>query len=84
MAAAMRRSWNLWPSYLAAGIFVGICAELSVYGAESEAPSVTVDATTAGCVPIQPLADQFWGDRYGQVKDPFGHCWSVGAPIKAG
>jgi PhnB protein len=25
-----------------------------------------------------PLADQFWGDRYGQFTDPFGHKWSVG------
>ena len=39
-------------------------------------------AIVAGCVPLQPLADQFWGDRYGQLKDPFGHCWSIGAPIK--
>jgi hypothetical protein len=22
--------------------------------------------------------DQFWGDRYGQVEDPFGHQWSIG------
>jgi PhnB protein len=29
-----------------------------------------------------PLADQFWGDRYGQVADPFGFIWSIGAPIK--
>lgn len=28
------------------------------------------------------LADQFWGDRYGQVTDPFGFIWSIGAPIK--
>lgn len=41
-------------------------------------------ALSAGAVPILPLEDQFWGDRYGQVKDPFGHCWSIGAPIKAG
>ena len=41
-------------------------------------------AITAGCAPLQPLADQFWGDRYGQLKDPFGHCWSIGSPIKAG
>ena len=27
------------------------------------------------------LADQFWGDRYGQVEDPFGHRWSIGAPV---
>jgi PhnB protein len=28
------------------------------------------------------LADQFWGDRYGQVMDPFGFIWSIGAPIR--
>ena len=34
-------------------------------------------AVQAGCTAIMPLADQFWGDRYGQVKDPFGHTWSI-------
>jgi hypothetical protein len=24
-----------------------------------------------------PLSDQFWGDRYGQVKDPFGYRWAI-------
>ena len=24
-----------------------------------------------------PAADMFWGDRYGQVEDPFGHNWSI-------
>ena len=36
-------------------------------------------AILAGAVPVFPLADQFWGDRYGQLKDPFGHSWSIGA-----
>ena len=40
-------------------------------------------ALLAGAVPVMPLADQFWGDRYGRVMDPFGHCWSIAAPIKA-
>ena len=40
-------------------------------------------AILAGGVPVYPLADQFWGDRYGQLKDPFGHSWSIGSPIKA-
>ena len=40
-------------------------------------------AILAGAVPVFPLADQFWGDRYGQLKDPFGHSWSIGGPIKA-
>jgi len=39
-------------------------------------------AILAGGIPVFPLADQFWGDRYGQLKDPFGHCWSIGSPIK--
>lgn len=39
-------------------------------------------ATTAGCTVRIPLADQFWGDRYGQVADPFGHTWSIGSPLK--
>lgn len=40
-------------------------------------------ALLAGSVPVVPIADQFWGDRYGQLRDPFGHCWSIGSPIRA-
>jgi PhnB protein len=39
-------------------------------------------ALLADAVPVMPMADQFWGDRYGKVRDPFGHCWSIGGPIK--
>ena len=39
-------------------------------------------ATAAGATEIMPLADQFWGDRYGQVRDPFGFRWSIGAPSR--
>ncbi len=34
-------------------------------------------AVQAGAKVAMPLADQFWGDRYGQVTDPFGHVWSL-------
>lgn len=34
-------------------------------------------AVRAGCTVCMPLADMFWGDRYGVLKDPFGHSWSV-------
>lgn len=40
-------------------------------------------AIEAGATEHFPLADQFWGDRYGQVKDPFGFTWSIGAPLAA-
>ena len=39
-------------------------------------------ATTAGAQVRFPMKDQFWGDRYGQVEDPFGFTWSIGAPVK--
>jgi len=34
-------------------------------------------AVNAGASVAMPLADQFWGDRYGIVHDPFGHKWSI-------
>ncbi len=34
-------------------------------------------ATAAGAKITMPLDDMFWGDRYGQVMDPFGHSWSL-------
>ena len=34
-------------------------------------------AVTAGAKVIMPIEDAFWGDRYGQVEDPYGHRWSI-------
>ncbi|MDO9005320.1 MAG: VOC family protein [Aquabacterium sp.] len=34
-------------------------------------------AVAAGAKLTMPVTDMFWGDRYGQVEDPFGHKWSV-------
>jgi uncharacterized glyoxalase superfamily protein PhnB len=34
-------------------------------------------AVAAGATVKMPLADMFWGDRYGQITDPFGHIWSM-------
>jgi PhnB protein len=39
-------------------------------------------ATEAGAKVKMPLADMFWGDRYGKVLDPFGHTWTLGTHIK--
>ena len=39
-------------------------------------------ALDAGAVVVAPLEDQFWGDRYGMVRDPFGHQWSLGQPVR--
>ena len=34
-------------------------------------------AVQAGCTVRTPLMDMFWGDRFGQVIDPFGHTWGM-------
>ena len=39
-------------------------------------------AIDAGASSTLEPHDAFWGDRYAQVKDPFGHLWSIGGPIK--
>jgi PhnB protein len=39
-------------------------------------------ATQAGAAIMQDVADMFWGDRFGSVKDPFGHVWSIATHIE--
>jgi uncharacterized glyoxalase superfamily protein PhnB len=39
-------------------------------------------ALAAGAEVVMPLADQFWGDRYGMVRDPSGHQWSIGSHME--
>ena len=42
-----------------------------------DADAVFNQAVAAGAQVKMPLQDMFWGDRYGQLTDPFGHRWSV-------
>jgi PhnB protein len=44
--------------------------------------AVTRRAIDAGATVIMPVEDQFWGDRYGVLQDPFGHLWSVATQIR--
>ena len=39
-------------------------------------------AVSAGAHVKMPLMDQFWGDRYGIVTDPYGHQWSMATHVK--
>ena len=39
-------------------------------------------AVKAGATVTMPLADQFWGDRYGKLRDPFGHHWGLAQHIE--
>ena len=39
-------------------------------------------AVAGGATATMPLADMFWGERYGQFTDPYGHRWSVSQTLK--
>lgn len=39
-------------------------------------------AVAAGAAVSMPIADMFWGARYGKIKDPFGHVWAFNAPLR--
>jgi PhnB protein len=47
-----------------------------------DAEAVFAQAVTAGAEIRQPLADMFWGDLHGQLKDPFGHRWNISQHLR--
>ena len=44
--------------------------------------AVVARALAAGAKITMPVADMFWGDRYGKLEDPFGHLWSVATHLR--
>ena len=53
----------------------GTSVALTLYVEDSDA--VFKKAVDAGAQIKMPIDDQFWGDRYGCVQDPFGHMWAI-------
>jgi PhnB protein len=49
----------------------------SVYLYVEDVDAVFERAKRAGAQTLKPVADMFWGDRYGKILDPFGHEWSI-------
>jgi uncharacterized protein (TIGR02246 family) len=45
-----------------------------------DADAFAARAIAAGAKVVMPIADMFWGDRYGVIEDPFGHRWAVATP----
>jgi len=53
----------------------GTTAGLLLY--VEDVDSVVLKATEAGATLTMPVEDMFWGDRFGQLTDPFGHAWQI-------
>jgi PhnB protein len=70
--------------------FPGMCAAPSGDGLHSSYLFLYTDnvdgvynrSVTAGCRIDMPLQDQFWGDRYGKITDPFGHQWGLAQHVE--
>lgn len=54
----------------------GLCPHIVCKGA-GDAMDWYAKAHAAGATIVMPMADIFWGDRYGMIEDPFGHRWSI-------
>jgi PhnB protein len=55
---------------------------VSIFMYVEDVDAVVKKAVDAGATVTMEIADQFWGDRFGSVKDPFGHVWSIATHVE--
>ena len=58
----------------------GTCASVFMYVEDVDA--VVKRAVDAGATVTMDVSDQFWGDRFGTITDPFGHVWSIATHVE--
>jgi len=54
----------------------------SVFMYVEDVDAVVKQAVDAGATVAMEVADQFWGDRFGTITDPFGHVWSIATHVE--
>lgn len=70
---------DLFEEPSAPGTDVPTTAMLHVYSTDVD--KLWNQAVAAGAKVVMPLDDMFWGERYGQLEDPFGHAWTLSMRI---
>ncbi len=68
------------PSWKSPNAINATTVQISLYVLDVD--KVFEQAISAGATELMKPADMFWGDRYGKVKDPFGHEWGLATHIK--
>lgn len=58
----------------------GTTASIFMYVEDVDA--VVQRAADEGGTVLMEVADQFWGDRFGVIQDPFAHCWSIATHVE--
>jgi PhnB protein len=54
----------------------------SIFMFAEDVDAVVKRAVDAGATVTMEVADQFWGDRFGTITDPFGHVWSIATHVE--
>jgi PhnB protein len=57
-------------------------SSVSVFMYVEDVDAVVKQAVDAGATVLMEVEDQFWGDRFGTVQDPFGHSWSIATHVE--
>jgi PhnB protein len=68
LADARRGGWEKGPD---------TNSTMSIWLYVEDCDTIYNNALKNGCQVIFPMADMFWGDRTGKLKDPYGHCWAI-------
>ncbi len=55
---------------------------VTIHLAVADVDAAFARATAAGANVVMPVAEMFWGARYGVLTDPYGHSWSVATQVK--
>jgi uncharacterized glyoxalase superfamily protein PhnB len=71
---------DVFPEFRGEPYRSGRAVRLTVYLPDADA--AWAKAVAAGCKVVSPILDQFWGDRYGEVEDPFGFVWAIATHLE--
>lgn len=55
---------------------------VTIHLSVADADAAVARAAEAGAKVLMPVAEMFWGARYGVLQDPFGHAWSVATQVR--
>lgn len=71
-----------FPEWGSLGPNIPVGSPVTIHLYVEDVDAFVEQAVKAGAKMTMPLQDMFWGDRYGQLEDPFGHHWSVATHIR--
>jgi PhnB protein len=58
----------------------GTCVRITIM--VDDADAIVARAVSRGAQVLMPVADMFWGARYGKIRDPFGHEWGINQQVR--